>query len=404
MKPTAQHEFHPDAERLNAFSEQALPERERAEVLAHLAVCGRCRQVVALARETAETEVETASAAPREAARPKPWWRSWGLVLAPATALAATAVVTIVVHVRNVEQRAEVAKIESQNAERNPAVVAAPAQPRFAEETPAPPAPEAKAKQAPGGGGAPGERARAIAAQAQVGAKYVEPYEGAAGRMLSDREQQGVAREAAAGAEAPAASASAPAIAEFEEQRRKVESETAERHLIAAKAAAPPRARDSESGAESSAEQVTVTAEAPAVETQSVPATNYAAFTRPSPGAFPVARATHSIRLPSGLPTVSVTMAGHVLLAIDNAGTLFVSEDSGATWEPVAKQWTGRAVSVRKQAVAGGNTEAAPEAKAGSTGSAAGAGVASSPPVTFEILNDQGLVWASADGKTWIAQ
>ncbi len=56
MTATSQHGLHPDAESLSAFSEQALGKRERAEVLAHLAVCGRCRQVVALAREAAGAE------------------------------------------------------------------------------------------------------------------------------------------------------------------------------------------------------------------------------------------------------------------------------------------------------------------------------------------------------------
>lgn len=37
---------HPDAEALSAFTESALPERERAQVLAHLAECSDCRQIV----------------------------------------------------------------------------------------------------------------------------------------------------------------------------------------------------------------------------------------------------------------------------------------------------------------------------------------------------------------------
>src|ERR1700727_772122 len=40
---------HPDADVLTAFSEQALPEIERASVLAHLAHCTDCREIVALA-------------------------------------------------------------------------------------------------------------------------------------------------------------------------------------------------------------------------------------------------------------------------------------------------------------------------------------------------------------------
>ncbi len=62
MTATSQHGFHPDAESLSAFSEQALARRERVEVLAHLAVCGRCREVVALAREAADADEANAAA------------------------------------------------------------------------------------------------------------------------------------------------------------------------------------------------------------------------------------------------------------------------------------------------------------------------------------------------------
>ena len=37
---------HPDADLLSAFAEKALPERDRLQVLAHLAECGDCRQVI----------------------------------------------------------------------------------------------------------------------------------------------------------------------------------------------------------------------------------------------------------------------------------------------------------------------------------------------------------------------
>ena len=40
---------HPDANALTAFAERVLPERERALVFDHLARCGDCRDVVALA-------------------------------------------------------------------------------------------------------------------------------------------------------------------------------------------------------------------------------------------------------------------------------------------------------------------------------------------------------------------
>ena len=111
MSVKNQHEIHPGAEVLSAFGEQALGERERGEVLEHLAACGRCREVVALAREAAGAEV----AAPRHAPlRPRVWFRSWGLALAPLAAVAAAAVFAIYVHERDVERSVEMAKVEQQ--------------------------------------------------------------------------------------------------------------------------------------------------------------------------------------------------------------------------------------------------------------------------------------------------
>ena len=42
---------HPEAEQLNAFAENALTESERGSVMAHLAVCANCREIVHLAAE-----------------------------------------------------------------------------------------------------------------------------------------------------------------------------------------------------------------------------------------------------------------------------------------------------------------------------------------------------------------
>jgi hypothetical protein len=76
MNVKSQLDLHPDAESLNAFAEQALGERERGEILAHLAGCGRCRQVVFLAQEAAAMELEpemelVAAAAPAAQSSPE---------------------------------------------------------------------------------------------------------------------------------------------------------------------------------------------------------------------------------------------------------------------------------------------------------------------------------------------
>jgi photosystem II stability/assembly factor-like uncharacterized protein len=62
------------------------------------------------------------------------------------------------------------------------------------------------------------------------------------------------------------------------------------------------------------------------------------------------------------------------------AGALFLSEDAGKHWVSIVRQWDGRTVEVRVKPA-----HASPSA------------------AVFEIVNDRGLTWASADGKTWKA-
>ena len=54
---------HPDPDVLTAFSERLLPPHERAVVMEHLARCGECRDIVALALPATESVPELASAA-----------------------------------------------------------------------------------------------------------------------------------------------------------------------------------------------------------------------------------------------------------------------------------------------------------------------------------------------------
>ena len=82
---------HPDADGLTAFAERSLPERERAVVLEHLARCGDCRDIVALALPATEP-VETATKA-----HARGWltWPSlrWGFVAAGVVAIASLGIV-----------------------------------------------------------------------------------------------------------------------------------------------------------------------------------------------------------------------------------------------------------------------------------------------------------------------
>ena len=82
---------HPDADQLTAFAERALAGKEREGVLAHLATCADCREVVALAAPEASAE-ELEAVAP---ARPR--WLPWPVLrwgaLAAAVVLVAVAVI-----------------------------------------------------------------------------------------------------------------------------------------------------------------------------------------------------------------------------------------------------------------------------------------------------------------------
>src|SRR5664279_3573921 len=92
MIRNAQFDLHPDAERLNAFAEQALVGWERERMLEHLAVCSRCREVVFLTQEASKEVpalVAAAAASTPQVNRVRPRVRSLRLVWVPVAALAA---------------------------------------------------------------------------------------------------------------------------------------------------------------------------------------------------------------------------------------------------------------------------------------------------------------------------
>jgi len=118
--------------------------------------------------------------------------------------------------------------------------------------------------------------------------------------------------------------------------------------------------------------------------------------------AVPAAGKSGLVLLPSGLPLVSTAEAGHTQLALDAVGSLFLSRDLGKTWQPVERQWTGRAVKVRLVPVA--KAENRPLSEQFEQLKQATPAVATIPAAFFEIVNERNAVWTSADGKTWTAK
>jgi Putative zinc-finger len=86
---------HPDADVLSAFAEQALAAGEREQMLAHLAACRDCRDVLALAAPEFPAETAAAAALPAAAAvRPRWGWLP-RLVTAGATLAVAVGAVVL---------------------------------------------------------------------------------------------------------------------------------------------------------------------------------------------------------------------------------------------------------------------------------------------------------------------
>ena len=82
--------------------------------------------------------------------------------------------------------------------------------------------------------------------------------------------------------------------------------------------------------------------------------------------------------LPSKLPAQIMVTRDKVVLAVDSAGTLFFSGNSGKGWKAVKPQWTGKVVGVVTP----------PEL----------------PQVSkaqFQLTTDSGSIWLSRDGRRW---
>lgn len=128
-----QPETHPESDLLSAFAEQALPDRERLPVLAHLSVCSSCREVLALAAVPAKSG---AFITKDTAASTKAPWFAWP-VLRWGAAAACVVVVATAVTLHRSERAAPTSETqisETQAPEQLPAA------------TPAPPSPVANKK------------------------------------------------------------------------------------------------------------------------------------------------------------------------------------------------------------------------------------------------------------------
>ena len=407
---------HPDADQLNAFAEHALPLHEQQATLAHLATCADCRAIVYLA----QPPVPEPHAHPHPAAPRSSFFSRWMLAFPVAAALAC--LIFLTVHFRNLPNATnQVAAVDPRLLKPSPP-------PPPPTEPASPPSPAPAQSEKPQAKTAPTHRF--VAPEGSASAPEVVPQRSLGFTALpkpeitnatnasSDKKFASGAASgtgyAPAAAPPPAAPITAtaspqPPTIHGSEARRELRSAATQYDMSRAQAQQAPASAPSASpnsgiygGTGPTDLNENYIAAVPAYNLAAAQSTATASDTVTVTGAPPALDTTEAAplkarllpTLPSHLPVISiVSRAGHQL-AIDTAGALFHSEDSGVTWQPVPAQWTGRALKVAL--VPSTNGHLLSKSLGGIS-----AAKSSAPSPTFQLTTDSGEVWISPDGQTW---
>jgi hypothetical protein len=340
-----------------------------------------------------EMELAVAAAASPSSSRPvekkEQWFRSWRWAWVPAGALAVTITVAVAVRVRHDEIAADQAKAAREAAARATEMASTPHAPSMtmqAAPAPAGPAPTEPKKL--------NSVAPSIASVNNLAPLAVPPPVSDPGAMEKTSSNETAAQPRAAGAGYPATDAAveykpAPAPAARRQEQERIAGVFQSRSLAAEKQEGAKAVASANAGAIHGQAGGVMAAAAPMAQfdASSTKSGSAEATGRHREGGVLALYKAKTAALPSGLTALSTAMTLSASLAVDRAGGVFLSEDAGIHWESVAKQWSGRAVAVRLQTIVGVT-----------------AGTASLPPAVFEIVNDQGQVWTSTDGKIWKAK
>jgi len=346
MSDVHQLGHHPDADRISAFVEQALPAHEREQMFAHLAVCAECREVVALSLPSID---ERQSVKPLAAAR-RPWWSGWNLALPAAAVLAGLSAFVLYIHnsanAPNVSPRSQIAGVRESAAPvaaARPSSEAAKAAPRgTAAEKPANNIARSESK-------ARGAAEQPPAASEPVGGMGAIPMQGRNPGQLGAPAEAPFALKSAPNMRLGAASGAGaagglgigtatgtganPTLGAQAALKKAAPADAAARALAPAPATNPPPGRSSQT--------VSVSADAHEMETVSSLAAG-APISLDALQTTPFIPLKHS--LPSRRAVLSLASQGRRMVAIDLDNGVYVSKDAGKHWKPVAAPWPGRAV------------------------------------------------------------
>lgn len=391
MNPTIQPGMHPDAETLTAFAELSLLANEREQVLAHIAVCSRCREVVFLVQQAATEEpMKASSPAVSRTARSRGWGAAgWRWVSVPAAVLAGLIGVAILLHVRGAKTETEMARNMAAKDSLEPA---SPQPPRVNSKPLT--KPETKLERSK----PQALRSHSVARQNEESDQKQEqprikaPSMGmtsglAGGSMHGSMSARTQSTPFDGPTSNPLPQNSVPLENPVQQNPTMLQSTESINKTPAGKAAIGGVSYASAAGPvpQPKPAAAKTSASAPPARLSTFP-TNQSTF-RISAGAMAEMRKAAKMTLPSGVQPLSVTSAAGRTLAIDSFGSLFLSEDHGRHWQSVATQWTGRAVLVRNISNQNLKDDVQP-----------------APALRFELVNDSSETWMSPDGKTWNAE
>jgi hypothetical protein len=388
MKPTIQLGAHPDAERLTAFAEQLLSGAEREQILAHMATCNRCREVVFLTQRMMEPEKLASATEPQESVRPTPrcWFGGWRWAWVPTAALAGFIGFAVLQH----QRRAAVSQPEmAQNvspAETTPSVQQ---QAPRREETKGMSAARRRAdRDAEVSSGALDRKDKATQKKDELakGSDLLSAVAPDVSGESAHRKLSARAKSSTIGG--PMTQNQAQQQNNAPPQQQDYANEVRPTGTLFDSADKPVPAPVPPGGA---SESVTVQAEQGPILASATPATAPEIATAPKATQSVVLSNMKTARLiegrsalPSELGILSEAKAAKTTIAIDTAGALFLSEDGGKHWQPVKAQWTGRAVLLKVRPTTG----------------VSGGMLRQSTP-QFRLTTDKLETWISEDGKTW---
>ncbi|MGA8762413.1 MAG: YCF48-related protein [Candidatus Sulfotelmatobacter sp.] len=301
---------HPDADLLTAFAERSITERERSGIMEHLAQCGDCREVVALALPAEVEETVVAKSGVRSN------WFRW-----PALRWAAVAIgIAVAVSVGTLEYRSQPVKKLSLSAASKAETVATLAQPasdlEMRRETNAPP---------------PAASERILAKKAVTDAAPASRQTASSLARSGASTRSGAGAGGGSGAGMGAAATNSPGLATADAAK------TFSSSAPSAQAVAPTRSRPAPPAV---SETVEVAAASPAVETELTElGSSKEVFSRAKP---PVDQVTVSGAAPapslgrngSNMPAESAPNAAPRWTLAAN-GVLQRSFDGGTTWQDV---------------------------------------------------------------------